>query len=53
MELFRRTLAGMLMLVAAVSVGHLGAGKVYRHGASADSYADDRGDVYDPERPVL
>lgn len=44
MELFRRTLAGMLMLVVAVSVG-----KVYRRGASADSYADDRGDVYDPE----
>ena len=28
MELFRRTLAGLLMLVVAVSVGMLGAGKV-------------------------
>ena len=27
----------------------VGAGKVYRRGASADSYAGDRGDVYDPE----
>lgn len=49
MELFRRTLAGLLMLVVAVSVGIWVAGKVYRRGASADSYADDRGDVYDPE----
>lgn len=49
MELFRRTLAGLLMLVVAVSVGICVQGKFI----DADSYAGDRGDVYDPERPVL
>ena len=45
MELFRRTLAGMLMLVVAVSAG------IWVQGRFID--AGDRGDVYDPERPVL
>ena len=49
MELFRRTLAGLLMLVVAVSVGIWVQGRFIDAGASADSYEDDRGDVYDPE----
>lgn len=49
MELLRRTLAGLLMLVVAVSVGIWVQGRFSDAVRLADSYADDRGDVYDPE----